>query len=67
MFRNDADFEAAERVMVETHLREPLRILSYCEMSDHWHFVAWPQRDGQLTEGWVRMTSPPRPVSIRGF
>jgi hypothetical protein len=40
MFRKDADFETFERVMVETHLRQPLRILSYCVLSNHWHFVA---------------------------
>jgi hypothetical protein len=30
MFRNAADFEAFERVMVEAHQREPIRILAYC-------------------------------------
>ena len=30
MFRKDADFEAFERVMVEAHRRQPIRILSYC-------------------------------------
>ena len=42
MFRKDADFEAFERVMVEAHQRQPIRILSYCVLSNHWHFVAWP-------------------------
>jgi hypothetical protein len=49
MFRKEADFEAFERVMVEAHLRQPLRILSYCVLSNHWHFVVWPEEDGQLT------------------
>ena len=39
MFRKDADFEAFERVMVETHLRQPLRNLSRSILSDLWHFV----------------------------
>ena len=30
MFRKEADFEAFERVIVETHERQPIRILSYC-------------------------------------
>ena len=30
MFRKESDFEAFERVMVEAHLRQPIRILSYC-------------------------------------
>ena len=49
MFRKEADFEAFERVMVESHQRQPLRILSYCVLSNHWHFVVWPEEDGQLT------------------
>ncbi len=27
--------------MAETHERQPIRILSYCVLSNHWHFVAW--------------------------
>jgi hypothetical protein len=30
MFRKDSDFEAFERVMVEAHECQPIRILSYC-------------------------------------
>ncbi len=29
MFRKESDFAAFERVMVEAHLRQPVRILSY--------------------------------------
>ena len=50
MFRKESDFEAFERVMVEVHERQPIRILSYCVLSNHWHFVAWPEKDGQLTD-----------------
>jgi putative transposase len=42
MFRKEADFEAFERVMLEAHARQPIRILSYCLLSNHWHFVVWP-------------------------
>ena len=30
MFRKETDFVAFERVMVEAHLRQPIRILSHC-------------------------------------
>ena len=50
MFRKAAGFEAFERVMVEAHQREPIRILAYCMLSNHWHFVVWPERDGQLSD-----------------
>jgi putative transposase len=49
MFKRDADFEAFERVIIEAHELHPLRILSYCVMSNHWHFVVWPEDDGQVT------------------
>ncbi len=49
MFRRDADFEAFERIMQEAQELHPIRILSYCLMSNHWHFVVWPERDGQVT------------------
>ncbi len=35
MFRKDSDFEAFERVMVEAHVCQPSRILSYCVLSNH--------------------------------
>jgi REP element-mobilizing transposase RayT len=49
LFRMDADFEAFERMMAEAHDRQPIRILSYCVLPNHWHFVVWPEKDGQLT------------------
>jgi putative transposase len=48
-FRGRGDFEAFERVMLEAHERFPLRICSYCIMPNHWHFVPWPEKDGELT------------------
>jgi putative transposase len=47
MFRQAADLQAFERVMFEAHQREPIRILAYCILSNHWHSVVWPERDGQ--------------------
>jgi putative transposase len=49
LFRREEDYAAFERVMLEAHRRCPLRVLSYCLMPNHWHFVAWPRRDGELT------------------
>jgi putative transposase len=50
LFRGDEDFEAFRRVMVQAHRRHPLRILAYCILSNHWHFVVWPKADGQVTD-----------------
>jgi putative transposase len=50
LFAKDSDFEAFQRVMIEAHQRHPLRILSYCLLSNHWHFVVWPKSDGEVTD-----------------
>ena len=49
LFEKEADFEAFERVMAEALDRHPTRILAYCLMPNHWHFVLWPRGDGELT------------------
>lgn len=49
LFRKEADFAAFERVMLEAQERHPTRILAWCLMRTHWHFVIWPRRDGELT------------------
>ena len=42
LFRKEADFDAFLRVLDEAHRRLPLRILAYCVMPNHWHFLVWP-------------------------
>jgi putative transposase len=48
MFLKDADFEAFERTIEKTLESCPMRICAYCLLSNHWHFVLWPERDGDL-------------------
>ena len=48
-FESQTDYEAFERVVHEAQERHPTRILSYCVMPNHWHFVLWPREDGELT------------------
>jgi putative transposase len=43
------EFVAFENLIVEARDRHPLRILSYCLMGTHWHFVVLPEADGDLT------------------
>jgi putative transposase len=50
LFGKDEDFEAFRRVMIEAHQRHPLRILAYCILSSHWHFLVWPKTDGEVTD-----------------
>ena len=49
MFQKDGDYEAFERVLSEALQEHPTRLLAYCLMPNHWHFVVWPQRVGELT------------------
>jgi REP element-mobilizing transposase RayT len=49
LFEKEGDYEAFERVVQETHQRTPTRILAYCVMPNHWHFVLRPKGDGELT------------------
>jgi putative transposase len=48
LFLKDADFEAFERLIEKTLVTRPMRICAYCLLSNHWHFVLWPERDGDL-------------------
>jgi REP-associated tyrosine transposase len=49
LFEKAGDFDAFERVLLEAHLRHPIRVLGYCLMPNHWHFVLWPARAGAMT------------------
>jgi putative transposase len=49
LFRKEADFAAFERVLEEAWQRQPIRILAYCLMKNHFHLVLWPRADGELT------------------
>jgi putative transposase len=60
LFKKRADYEAFERVLEQAFERVPLRILSYCVMPNHWHFVVWPKRgQGKLVSDffhWLTLT-----------
>jgi REP-associated tyrosine transposase len=50
LFEKDGDYEAFERVLLLALEKRPIRLLSYCLMPNHWHFVLWPKKDHELTE-----------------
>ena len=35
----------------------PIRVCAYCWMPNHWHFVLWPEHDGDLSGFMQRMTN----------
>ena len=56
LFFKDEDYLAFERVIEETLEKRAMRILSYCLMPNHWHFVLWPENDGDLGSFMQRLT-----------
>jgi putative transposase len=56
LFEKDGDYEAFERIVEETRESRPMRICAYCLMPNHWHFVLWPEQDGELAAFLQRLT-----------
>ena len=58
IFGKQRDFEAFEEVIGEAKERLPMRVLAWCALSNHWHFVLWPRGDGDLSEfmRWLTVT-----------
>lgn len=57
IFSADRDYEAFEEAVAETLQLYPMRILAYCLMPNHWHFLLWPEEDGQLSAFLQRLTN----------
>ena len=49
LFEKPADYDAFVRVLAEALDECPMRILAFVLMPNHWHFVLWPVRDGDLS------------------
>jgi putative transposase len=56
LFFDDGDYEAFEEIVGETLEKRPMRILAYCLMPNHWHFLLWPKQDGDLGRFMQRLT-----------
>src|SRR5208337_4145821 len=58
IFEKDEDYEAFERILEEAVDRTRTRLLTYCVMPNHWHFIVWPRQDGELSRfvGWLTLT-----------
>lgn len=67
LFKKEQDYHAFERILLEAHRHHPLRILDWCLMPNHWHFVVWPETDQQVTDffKWVAHTQAMRAISHR--
>lgn len=53
VFHESADYRAFTMLMIRASARVPMRIVSYCLMPNHFHFVLWPYEDGDLSR-WMQ-------------
>lgn len=56
VFEQDSDYRAFEGIVGDVLDLLPMRVLSYCLMPTHWHFVLWPREDGELAAFMHRVT-----------
>ena len=56
LFHKDGDYQAFEDIVAETLEKRPMRICGFCLMPNHWHFVLWPEKNGQLAAFMQRLT-----------
>jgi len=56
LFHSDADYLAFENILEETRAVQPMRLLAYCLMPNHWHLVLWPKEDKDLPAFMQRLT-----------
>ena len=49
VFHKEEDLAAFVRIMGESCIRVPMRVVAYCLMPNHFHLVVWPSADGELS------------------
>ena len=49
VFRDDEDYQRFVTLVGRALERTPIRLLAWCLMPNHFHFVAWPENDGDLS------------------
>ena len=57
IFGNEDDYAAFLRLFGQTQEAAPMRVLAYCLLSNHWHLLLWPEKDGQLAAFMQRLTT----------
>lgn len=48
IFKKEKDYETFLDLLLEAKERYPMRILSFCIMPNHWHFVLYPEKSEDL-------------------
>jgi len=68
VFHTNEDFDAFVRLIGRACTRIPMRLLAYCLMPNHFHFVLWPHGDGDMSRWmhWLLTSHVVRYHKIRG-
>jgi putative transposase len=58
LFARPSDYSGFEAILQQARARSDMRILAYCVMPNHWHFVLWPSGRVQLSTfmHWLTLT-----------
>lgn len=58
IFQKEKDYEAFEKILSEAKEKYPMRIISFCIMPNHWHFVLYPKKGEDLSNfmRWITHT-----------
>jgi putative transposase len=57
LFHKPADYEAFLGIVQQVKAILPVKVLGYCLMPNHWHFVLRPEHDGDLSRFMLRLTT----------
>lgn len=57
LFRDFGEYLAFKHLLAKALRKVPIRLLGYCLMPNHWHFVLWPRTDLELTQFVQRLAS----------
>ena len=57
LFSKESDYAAFEGLLEQTCESRSMRICAYCLMPNHWHFVLWPEHDGELAAFMQQLTT----------
>jgi putative transposase len=68
LFESRRAYRAFVDLIDEAQTARPVRVLALCVMPNHWHFVLWPETDGQVEGfvGWLSLTHAKRLHRWRG-
>ena len=53
VFHTDADYRSFQHLIYRACERQPMRVVGYCLMPNHFHLVLWPHKDGDLSR-WMQ-------------